>query len=90
MTDDTRPTFTEAMFSLTGFDEIAIERSFKRDISKLKEQPFQGMRAVAFVEERRKGMKDSEAYEFVMGLSIKDVSARYADEDPGVDPGKAS
>lgn len=85
-----RPTSEQAMFDLTGFDEVAIARSFKRPLGDLRAEPFQMLRALAFVQARRDGMKDSEAYTYAMGLTIREVSDLYADPAPATadDEGK--
>lgn len=69
----------QAMFDLTGFDEIAIARHFGRHLAVLKDEPFQLMRALAFVDARREGMKDTDAYRHAMSLTIQAVSDMYDD-----------
>jgi hypothetical protein len=46
--------------SLTGYDEIAIAKSFGADVEAL--TPGRATRALLFVRHRRSGMKDPEAY----------------------------
>lgn len=47
--------------SLTGYDEIAITRSFDDDLAGLRGKGTLGLRALVFVVRRREGMKDREA-----------------------------
>jgi hypothetical protein len=72
----------EAMESLTGWDEIAIEKAFGEDItSLLVGKPTMSMRALVFVDKRREGMKDGEAKSFAMEMKLQDAQAWFEDDD---------
>lgn len=72
-------TADETVLSLTGFDEIAIATAFRADISALRESPFQFLRALIFVDQRRKGAKDAEAFQAAMNLTVADLNAYFPD-----------
>lgn len=72
--------------SINGFDEIAIARAFGEDISALRKRPFTFMRALVFVDARRKGQKDDAAINDALSLSMKDLEAYFPDEIPEIDP----
>lgn len=84
--------------SLTGFDEIAIAAHFGDKITTLgsraqedaeDKDPFTFLRALAFVDKRRtEGLNDREAYAAVMGMTIADVQAYFADDEDEDEPGK--
>lgn len=64
----------EAVFkSLTGFDEIAIAQRFQMEIQSLRERPSMACRAVLFIDARRKGATDNEAYKRVMEMPLSEV-----------------
>lgn len=72
----------EAVESLTGFDEIAIEGAFGADVTTLlTEKPTKAARALLFVMKRREGMKDPEARKAVMEMRLGDVQSYFIDED---------
>lgn len=83
------PTMTidEMVESLTGFDEIAIEKHFNGfDIyNDGQTKSVRAMRALAFVLFRREGDSDPEAVKRVQGMTFKDVSALFLDNEPEVD-----
>lgn len=88
MTDTAPVTMTadEAFESLTGFDEIAIEKAFGHDVMTLadkKQLTFN--RALVFVQRRRDGMTDAEAKTAVMNMPVGDVLGTFDDDDE-VDP----
>lgn len=90
--DQAKPTATEVMLSLTGYDEIAIEQAFGDDISRIASTSVGKFgRALAFVLARRGGMKDSDAKKHILGLTraeVDDLFADDADELPGSEAGK--
>lgn len=96
MTDTTEKiTADEALELLTGFDEIAIKKSFGAEITELRESPFTFMRALVFVDFRRAGQKDPEAKESALALTIRQVADHFADDpdepmpdEPVTDSGK--
>lgn len=87
----------EEMFkSLNGFEEISIEKTFRTAAFKLATAAEQGdpvplMRALLFVEEKRAGAKDGEAYRSVMTRRVDEVVGRFRPrgETDEVDEGKA-
>ena len=77
--------------SMNGFDEIAVERHFNRSFRKLEDGTLMG-RAVLFVQWRREGMRDADAYKKAMLLTIDELEASFvdpADEDEEDAEGKA-
>lgn len=82
--------------SLNGFDEIAITKSFGISIGEIrKQEALTFLRALVFVDQRRKGLKDPEAYEFAMLLTVGKLPHYFADEadepmpeEPVTDEGK--
>lgn len=85
-----RPNQEDAQFALTGFDEEMITRRYKKPIGTLlSEQPFQGLRAIAYAELRRGGMKDLDAYDNAMGLTVAECIEVYPEApETGGDAGK--
>ncbi len=92
-------TADEMFESLNGFDEIAIRQRFGVPIGSLAKEaetePFQFIRALAFVAERRAGKPDDEAFNAAMTLSGRDALAYFHDQpieldptDPDTAPGK--
>lgn len=83
--------YEEATESLTGYEELDVERRFGYDPSTLLEtKPIMGMRALAYVlvvrDLKAEDVKDPEgkAYKHVMGMSLKQASEFWPDvvEDP--------
>lgn len=75
--------------SMTGFDEIAIERVFGRGFKNLDAGTLMG-RAILFVQWRREGMKDTAAYQKAMNLTIIEMEAMFTDlDEDDDDEGKA-
>jgi hypothetical protein len=76
--------------SMTGFEEIAIERRFGKDLEKLGES-MMSLRAMAFVMVRREnGGDDTAAYNTVMGMPLDGITDMFADEpDEDDEQGKA-
>ncbi|HWI43269.1 MAG TPA: hypothetical protein VNS81_06585 [Nocardioides sp.] len=80
---------SELFLSLTGFDEIAIAKAFGAEVSEIAEVDPQGqpkrqytlLRALAFVHQRRQGLKDGDAFKAAMNLTLQDVTDYFADED---------
>jgi hypothetical protein len=89
---------SEVMDSLTGFEEIAIEKHMAYDIytdDEAKARPVLLMRCLVFVLEKRAGLKDTDAMKAAMGMSVKDVNDYFPDtvedvepNDPDTDEGK--
>lgn len=77
----------EDMFkSLTGFEEIAVSRSFGEDLSTLREKPFTFMRALVFADRRRQGLNDHEAREYALGMTLGQVEEYFPDDEPEIVP----
>lgn len=91
-TEKPKLTATEVMESLTGFDEIAIEQQWGADISTLaRTNVSKFSRALAFTLKRRDGLKDPEAKKEILGLTLGEVDAMFADDAddlPGSEAGK--
>jgi hypothetical protein len=84
-----KPSIEEVTRSLTGYDELAIQKHFKADWTALAEtSPVAVTRALVFVMERRRGLTDQDAYKAAMGLTIGECTARFADTDEQDDEGK--
>lgn len=69
--------------SLNGFDEIAIARAFDgADVSAgLAKRPSTLLRALVFVDQRRKGMRDPEAHQAALALTLDELEAYFPDDD---------
>lgn len=70
----------EVAGSVTGFDEIAVERAFGRELTDLGEST-KSLRALAFVLARRRGLDDTAAYNEVMGQTLNEVMDLFALDD---------
>ena len=84
--------------SLTGFDEIAVSKAFGAVISAFAEQdPIRFGRALMFVDLRRQGFKDVDAYQRAMNSTNGESTDYFADDpaeindlDPDSEPGKGA
>ena len=85
---DPTMTLDEMVESLTGFDELAIEKHFDGfDVYTQGEtKSIRAMRALAFVQFRRDGEADRDALKSALGLSFKDLSSRFLPDEPEIDP----
>lgn len=88
-------TADEMVESLTGFDEIAVEKHFGADVSALRTRPFSFIRALVFVHQRREGLTDPDARTAALSLTIGDLNGYFAEgpeeidpEEPDTEPGK--
>jgi hypothetical protein len=68
--------------SCNGFDELAIERAFGRELTELGEST-RALRALLFVVRRRDGLSDPDAYRDVMGLSLSALMERFEQPEDG-------
>jgi hypothetical protein len=66
--------------SLTGFDELAIEKTFRRSLDQLPATV--AVRAMVYVRLRREGAKDTDAYRTAMGMPLGDVEPLFRRADP--------
>lgn len=76
------------LMSLNGYDEIAIATHFGARITDLRDDPISGGRALAFVHQRRGGLRDPDAYAACMALTMQEVVDYFAPE-PKSDPASA-
>lgn len=102
----TDKTADELFGTLTGFDELAIAKHFHTPVQSLipdpddrrgGPSPWVYFRALVFIDLRRGGTKDADAYKQAMELSVRDAQEYFADptpdmdaEDPDTDLGKGS
>lgn len=78
----TKITAEEAFESLTGYEELGIEKAFKVDITALSDsKPTIFMRALVFALKRREGLTHDKAYDAAMTLSLKDAQDFFAESD---------
>lgn len=82
----TTKTLQETYDSLSGFDEIAIRREFRETVAQLVdgEDRTRMQRALVFIDLRRGGATDAEAYEQAMGAPWAEIRDYFASEP--VDP----
>lgn len=79
-------TANDVTISLNGFDEIAIAQRFGEEWTALHEKrSYRFIRALIFVEERRNGSKDADAFKTAMNLTTLEVG-EYFVEEPAEDP----
>lgn len=87
-------TLNEAMESINGFDEIAIEKHMGYDIytsddkgsGVYREKPVLMIRCLVFVFQRRTGLNDADARKAAMEMTVKDVHDYFAEDPDEVDP----
>lgn len=82
-----RPTITVFLRTLTGFDELAIEQKFHRNLGDLTASMM--IRALAFIVFRRRGMDDTDAYQEVMAGPFGAMDDLFSSDPDGEDEGKA-
>lgn len=77
----------EVVESLTGYEEIEIEKQFGDDIEELLEnKPRAGLRAAVFIIARRRGAALPAAKDEAMKLSMRALNDCFADETIELDP----
>lgn len=86
-------TARETLRSLNGFDEIAIEKAFGKELDDLSGRAT--LRALIFVVEKRNGVTDKDAKAIAMGIPIRELDDHFAkpveevdDDEPETDQGK--
>lgn len=86
--DDDRLSSRDVVNSLTGFDELAIEKRFGRTVEDLAENTGTTfLRALLYaVERRRAGVSDQQAYEAAMSATFGGLQERFAPDDADADP----
>ena len=92
-----KPTVEDVYRSISGFDDIAIESMFRKELADL--SPVKTTRALVFTLKRREGLDDAAAFKAVMDMGLGDLNDTFADgdqEQPGIiadladGPGKAA
>ncbi len=84
-----KPTASEAIASFTGYDELAVERTFGKDIVALGETTL-AMRAVAMILIKRdQQLDDTRAYRAAMSMRFAEVMDLFTPEDDEGDPAAA-
>lgn len=77
VTDDTVESFTE---TLTGFDEIAIEKHMGIDVyMEAEHKPIKAIRALVFVHRTRAGDKPNDARKHALDLPFREVNDYFTD-----------
>lgn len=75
-------TVSEAMNSLNGFDELAIEKAFGSTWESMAEKrPSTLTRALIFVQFRRDGQTDAEAKKAALSMTLGQVQGYFAQDD---------
>jgi hypothetical protein len=72
--------------TLSGWDEIAIEKAFGEDFLTLRKRGTTMVRALVFVAFKRQGQKHDEAYRSAMDMPMSDLENYFAEEEPELDP----
>lgn len=80
MTSNDKRTAIECIELLNGFDELAIKTKFGAEFDDLGGS--MSMRALVFVDERRAGKSDSDAYKVAMSKPVKEIGEYFAEVDP--------
>lgn len=79
----TKITANEMVQSLTGFDELAIEKHMGIDpYADGERKPMAVMRAMVFVLRRREGASDQEARQAAMEMPMGVLKDTFAEEEP--------
>ena len=89
-------TQTEAVGSLTGFDEIAIDKHFGFDLYQAYEsKPLMATRALVFCDLRHGGVPDKDAHQQAMSMRQSELMEYFEPEpedvlpeEPDSEPGK--
>lgn len=77
---DSKPKVLDTIRSMTGFDEIAVEQRFHKNIQDIESESMMA-RALIFVLERRNGKDDKTAYGEAMRLTVGDLQSYFEKED---------
>lgn len=77
-----QPTVEDITGSLNGFDELAIEKKFGKELGSL--NGTMTLRALVFVLERRNGKEDREAYNEAMRRTLIECRDTFASSSPAV------
>lgn len=78
-TEDAEPkiNLSELSQSVNGFDQIAIRTRFHERFDVLADDPMMLSRALYFVHRRREGVKDAEAFQEAMLLTMGDLTSKF-------------
>lgn len=77
-----KPTLSDTLNSLTGYEEDEIEHAFGNSVYNLIGPNFvKGNRALAYVLQRRAGKKGSEALKIAKSMTSGDLNDIFADDD---------
>lgn len=76
----------EMVHSLNGYDEIAIGKHFDAEIMALKKRPLTFLRALVFIDQRRKGLTDPEAKDAALLLTLSEVHDYFAEDEAEPNP----
>ena len=80
-------TVDEVFESLTGFEEIALDKHFGDDwVLNMRRRPAMFLRALAFVLYKRKGQDDRAAKNAAMALTARQANDMFATDPAGDDP----
>jgi hypothetical protein len=80
-------TFEEMSESVTGFDEIAVEKIMGMDMyTEAEAKPVLLLRSLVFIHIRRSGISDPDARKQVMEMPLGDVNDYFASKEEDVDP----
>lgn len=74
----TDKTADEVFGSLNGFDEIGIAQAFRRNIADLRNDPFQFMRALVFIDQKRSGLDHEAARDAAMAMPLRELEDYFA------------
>lgn len=78
---------SEMIQSLTGFEELAIEKNMGVDpYADGERKPMAVMRALVFVVRKREGLGDRDARQAAMGMPMGELQGLFADEVQELDP----
>ena len=81
-----KPTMTDVVNTLTGYDEIAIAQAFGKDFTVLLDHPTTMGRALVFVLERRGGLGDGAAKKAALDMPLGVLNDYFADEVEDANP----
>lgn len=82
MTSTSGLSFEEMSESLTGFDEIAIEKHMGIDVyTDGERKPIWMLRSLIFVHQRRQGLNDVEAREAALAMRLGDCNEYFESDD---------
>lgn len=87
-TTEDRMGLEELAESLNGWEELAVQKTFGFSIDTFEDHGTLGIRALAFVEFKREGQKDTAAHKSAMDLRLRELIERYPEmnEDKPADP----